>query len=135
MAIGLLEFIKNLILWPPVFYMLIAPGLITIMILLIILIWAERKIAGRIQMRYGPLEISPKIGGAIQLLADLMRYMFQEIIIPRTVDTLPYIIAPIAGFVISMLPIAAIPISPIYFPSPMNNSIIVALALTTLPPI
>jgi NADH-quinone oxidoreductase subunit H len=135
MAIGLLEFIKNLILWPPVFYMLIAPGLITMMILLIILIWAERKIAGRIQMRYGPLEISPKIGGAIQLLADLMRYMFQEIIIPRTVDTLPYIIAPIAGFVISMLPIAAIPISPIYFPSPMNNSIIVALALTTLPPI
>ncbi|HEU97628.1 MAG: NADH-quinone oxidoreductase subunit NuoH [Fervidicoccaceae archaeon] len=128
-------FIKNIILWPPVFYLLIAPGLVTILISLLLLIWAERKIAGRIQMRYGPLEISPKIGGAIQLVADLTRYMLQEIIIPRTVDTLPYLIAPIAGFIISLLPVAAIPISPIYFPSPMTNSIIVALALTTLPPI
>ncbi|MEM0021060.1 MAG: NADH-quinone oxidoreductase subunit NuoH [Fervidicoccaceae archaeon] len=132
---GVIIFLKNLILWPPIFYLLIAPGLITILIALIILIWAERKIAGRIQMRYGPLEISPKIGGAIQLLADLMRYTFQEIIIPRTADTLPYLIAPIAGFVISLLPVASIPISPIYLPSPMNNSIFVALAITTLAPI
>lgn len=135
MVYSIILFLKNLILWPPVFYMLIAPGLITVLISLLLLIWAERKIAGRIQMRYGPLEISPKIGGAIQLIADLTRYMFQEIIIPRTVDTLPYLIAPIAGFVISLLPVAATPISPIYFPSPMTNSILVALALTTLPPI
>jgi len=131
----LIEFFKNLLLWPPVFYLLLAPGLVTILISLLLLIWAERKIAGRIQMRYGPLEIAPKLGGAIQLMADLTRYMFQEIIIPRTVDTLPYLIAPIAGFVISLSPIAAIPISPVYFPSPMNNSIFVALALTTLAPI
>ncbi|MGB9830589.1 MAG: complex I subunit 1/NuoH family protein, partial [Fervidicoccus fontis] len=60
---------------------------------------------------------------------------FQEIIIPRNVDLLPYFIAPILGFVVALLPIASIPISPYYYPSPTSNSILVAVGLTTLPPL
>jgi NADH:ubiquinone oxidoreductase subunit H len=132
---SIIEQLVNIIMWPPFFYIIIAPGLITVLIVLLILIWAERKIAGRVQRRYGPLEIAPRIGGAIQLLADLIRYSFQEIIIPIQVDVLPYLTAPIIGFVFSLLPLEATPISPAYHPPGMNNSIIVALALTTVPPI
>ena len=127
--------IIEILLWPPVFYLVIFPGFIFTFILLIFIIWAERKIAGRIQMRYGPLEISPRIAGALQLIADLLRYMSQEIVIPKRADRFPYFIAPIAAFVLGLLPIVAIPFSPNYYPTPMHISILIAAALTTIPPL
>uniref|UniRef100_A0A7J3ZLX6 NADH-quinone oxidoreductase subunit NuoH n=1 Tax=Fervidicoccus fontis TaxID=683846 RepID=A0A7J3ZLX6_9CREN len=132
---GVIATLIDLLMWPPVFYLVIFPGFIFTFVLLIILIWAERKVAGRIQMRYGPLEISPRLAGALQLVADLLRYLTQEIIIPRRADRFPYFIAPIAAFVLGMLPIVAIPFSPHYYPIPMNDSILIAAALTTIPPL
>ncbi len=132
---SVLAYIIRLIFWPPLFYLVIMPGLLTVLVSLIVLIWAERKIAGRVQMRYGPLEIAPRIGGAVQLVADLIRYSFQEIIIPSRVDLYPYLLGPILGFVFSILPLASTPISPSYYPASAENSILVAVALTTIPPI
>ncbi len=132
---NVVEAIINLVLWPPFFYFVIMPGMLTILVVLILLIWAERKIAGRVQMRYGPLEIAPRLGGVIQLLADLIRYSFQEIIIPRKADFYPYILAPILGFVLAILPLVATPISPNYYPVGLDNTILVAIGLSTIPPI
>lgn len=131
----ILERLVDIILWPPLFYFIIFPGLVFVMIFEIIVIWSERKIAGRVQMRYGPLEISPRLGGALQLMADLIRYALQEVIIPRTVDKLPYIIAPIAAFVIALMPLLVTPFSPTFLPVTTESGILIAAALTTIPPL
>ena len=132
---SLLEAIVNLLLWPPLFYFLIFPGLVFVMIFEIFAIWSERKIAGRVQMRYGPLEISPRLGGALQLIADLIRYALQEVIIPRTVDKLPFVIAPIAAFIIALMPLLVTPFSPTFLPIGTESGILIAAALTTIPPL
>ncbi len=131
---GLLHYI---IFSPPVYQFVILPGLLVALIVVIFIIWFERKAAARVQMRYGPLEISPRTGGATQLVADLVRYMVQEIIVPATADVLPYIFAPNLAVVLSLLPMAAIPLTSIstYWPYPMDYSLLVAVALSTLSPI
>ncbi len=132
---AIVERLIDLILWPPLFYYIIFPGLIFVMIFEMFLIWSERKIAGRVQMRYGPLEIAPRLAGAPQLMADLIRYALQEVIIPRTVDKLPFVIAPIAAFVIALMPLLVTPFSPTFLPVTTEGSILIAAALTTIPPL
>ncbi len=127
--------ILDIILWPPLFYLIIFPGLIFTLLFIMFIIWAERKIAARVQLRYGPLEIAPKIGGAIQLMADFLRLAVQEVIIPKTVDLLPYMLGPLGAFVIALLPVVVIPFSPSFYPVNLESSIIIAAALTTIPPL
>ena len=131
---GLLHYI---IFYPPVYQFVILPGLLVALVVVIFIIWFERKAAARVQMRYGPLEISPRTGGATQLIADLIRYTVQEIIVPATVDVLPYILAPNIAVVLSLLPMVAVPLTSIkaYWPYPMDYSLLVAVALSTLSPI
>ncbi len=133
----MLDLILDIILWPPLFQLAILPGLAAALIVVMGVIWFERKAAARVQMRVGPLYISPRLGGALQLAADLLRYTMQEIIIPRGVDRAVFIAAPLAGLVVSVLPLVAVPMSPLpeTWPIPMDYSVLVALALTTLPPI
>ncbi|MEB3691988.1 MAG: NADH-quinone oxidoreductase subunit NuoH [Caldisphaeraceae archaeon] len=129
--------VYDIIFYPPVYQFLIIPGLITAIIIAIFIIWFERKAAAYVQMRYGPWEIAPKIGGAIQLLADLTRYAMQEIITPQTVDTLQYLLAPIVMVVLALLPLEAVPLTSVkpYFPIPSGYSLLVAVAFTTLSPL
>ncbi|MGC9209838.1 MAG: NADH-quinone oxidoreductase subunit NuoH [Acidilobus sp.] len=131
---GLLHYI---IFYPPVYQYVIIPGFVAALVVVIFIIWFERKAAARVQMRYGPLEISPRTGGATQLIADLIRYMVQEIIVPSTADFLPYILAPNIAVVLSLLPMVAVPMTSIstYWPIPMSYSLLIAVALSTLSPI
>ncbi len=131
---GILHYI---IFYPPLYQLIIIPGLIAALVVVIFIIWFERKAAARVQMRYGPWEISPRTGGATQLIADLIRYTFQEIIVPRTVDFMSYIIAPNAAVIFSILPLVAVPMTSVsqYWPIPMDFSLLIAVALSTLSPI
>jgi NADH-quinone oxidoreductase subunit H len=131
------DFLRYLIFYPPVYQFIIIPGLIAALVVAIFIIWFERKAAARVQMRYGPYEISPRTGGATQLIADLIRYSFQEIIVPRTVDAAIYFAAPVAAVILSLMPLNAVPLTsnPAFWPIPMDYSLLVAVALTTLSPI
>ena len=68
--------IFGLLFSPPVFITLLFPGLATILVVLLLMIWLERKIAAKVQLRYGPLYVFKPLGGVIQLIADLIRYLF-----------------------------------------------------------
>ncbi|ADL18786.1 NADH-quinone oxidoreductase subunit H [Acidilobus saccharovorans 345-15] len=131
---GILHYI---IFYPPVYQFVIIPGLVAALVVVIFIIWFERKAAARVQMRYGPLEISPRTGGAPQLIADLVRYMMQEIIVPSAVDFMSYILAPNMSMILSLLPMVAVPMTsiPSYWPIPMSYSLLIAVALSTLSPI
>lgn len=97
--------------YPSFFLVVLFPGLIFTLILLLITIWFERKIAARIQMRVGPYYASKRIGGVLQLVADAIKFVFSEIIIPRDVNPTLFALAPVLLVMFSLLPFAVIPFS------------------------
>ena len=131
-----IELLWRIITWPPL-WQLVVLGLIVPLLVVIYILWFERKTAARVQRRIGPLHVSPKIAGGLQLLADLIRYAFQEIIIPKTVDKAAFISAPLIALILSILPVVGVPFTdkPEWFPIPMEYSLLVVLALVTLSPI
>jgi NADH:ubiquinone oxidoreductase subunit 1 (chain H) len=127
--------ILNILFEPYIFIPLVFPGLIAAFIVLLIIIWLERKIAAKVQLRYGPLYIIKPLGGVIQTVADLIRYLFQEPIIPKDVDKLAFLLTPVFLFGLAYLPVVVIPIGPSYYAFRSDLSLLIALALTTLAPI
>jgi NADH-quinone oxidoreductase subunit H len=125
----IIGFIVKLFLSPQVFAPIVFPGLLTALVVLLIIIWAERKIAARIQMRVGPLYVTRHLGGVLQMLADGTRYMFQEFIVPETADRIPFIVAPILALTLAILPFAFIPSAPGFSPisSPLTLPAVLAV--------
>jgi len=131
-----LDAIISLVTWAPL-WQLIVLGLAIPLGIVVAILWIERKMTARVQRRIGPLHVSPQVGGALQLIADLLRYSFQEVIIPRTVDRGAFIVAPLAAMVLTIVPVVAMPFTsnPEYWPIPMDYSLLIALALVTVSPI
>ena len=127
--------IWNFIVSPPFFIPLVFPGLITILVVLLGLIWFERKLTAKVQMRYGPLYILKSLGGAIQMVADLIKYTFSEFIIPKDADKLVFIMSPILFFTLTMLPIVAIPISATFVAVHSDLTLLLVPAIGTLAPL
>lgn len=69
----------------------------------------EREILGSIQRRKGPNVVG--ISGFLQPLADGLKLMLKEIILPNTVNTLLFILAPVITFTGTMLYWAVLPLS------------------------
>ena len=127
--------IWNFVISPAFFIPLVFPGLITILVVLLGLIWFERKLTAKVQMRYGPLYIFKALGGAIQMIADLTKYMFSEFIIPKDADKLVFIMSPILFFTLTMLPIVAIPISATFVAVHSDLTLLIVPAIGTLAPL
>jgi len=138
--VPIINIIVHLILWRPIFDLLFAPGLVSVIIALIYIIWFERKLTAKVQWRIGPLEVSRPIGGFLQPFADLFRYTFQEFVVPRQADKNYFIHAPAIVFILSTLPIFFIPIGPMETNGVVNGiygiytgyDVLIALALITL---
>jgi NADH-quinone oxidoreductase subunit H len=86
-------------------------GLIVIVALMTIvvlaLIYLERKFAARIQMRLGPMHVGPH--GTLQSVADAVKLIGKEDMRPRTADRLVFELAPFAIFVPAFITFVAIP--------------------------
>ncbi|BCU67446.1 NADH-quinone oxidoreductase subunit H [Sulfolobales archaeon HS-7] len=93
--------------------MIVFPGLIFSLITLLTAIWAERKIAAKIQMRFGPYYASKRIGGYFQLIADAIKFGLAEIIVPSNSIREFFILGPILITAFAFLPMAFIPVSQI----------------------
>ena len=76
-------------------------------ITVLILIWLERKILARIQMRMGPMRVG--FHGTLQSLADSIKLLVKEDILPSWADRRIYWVAPIAVFVPSFMIWVTIP--------------------------
>ncbi|MDM7275101.1 MAG: NADH-quinone oxidoreductase subunit NuoH [Thermoprotei archaeon] len=133
----ILDPILYLIAYPPLWQVLIL-GFLGSLAVAMVAIWFERKAAARVQRRIGPYWASPALGGFLNIIADMVRYVLQQLIIPGTVDRLTFYVAPIAAFIVSILPVIFIPLSsrPEFWPvASMDYSLLIALALSTLPPL
>jgi NADH-quinone oxidoreductase subunit H len=77
----------------------------------IVFTWMERKVAGFIQNRYGPMRVGHWHGVA-QPIADMLKILQKEDIIPAAADRRLFILAPFIIFLGSLLAWAAIPFAP-----------------------
>ncbi len=94
------------------------------------LTFAERKIIGYMQVRLGPNRVGPK--GWLQPIADAMKLMFKEIIIPTRADRFLFLLAPVLSFGPALAAWAVIPFGDGMMISHLDAGLLYLLALTSL---
>ena len=96
----------------------------------IITIWIERKAAARFQNRLGPNRVGPF--GLLQSLADVVKLLTKELILPKNVDLIPYMLAPILMVVSVILIVAVIPVTPTIIGSDLSIGALYFVAVSSL---
>lgn len=94
------------------------------------LIWLERKVAGHIQLRPGPMEVGPH--GLLQTLADGIKLMGKELITPQLADKPLYWLAPILILVPALVCFVVIPFSPLLQVRDINVGILLIFSISSL---
>ena len=94
------------------------------------LIWVERKVAGHIQLRPGPMEAGPH--GLLQTLADGIKLMGKELITPQLADKPLYWLAPIIIFIPALVCFVIIPFSPLLQVRDLNVGILLIFSVSSL---
>ncbi len=74
------------------------------------LTWFERKVVAHIQSRWGPYFVGPH--GLLQPLADGVKFLFKEDVIPPASDKFIYLLAPFLALSLALTTLALIPIGP-----------------------
>lgn len=93
-------------------------------------VWAERKVAGFIQDRYGPMEVG--YYGIGQTIADLLKMLQKEDIVPHKADRPLFLIAPVVIFVAVLAGYAVLPLSPSVMGSSVKVGIFYLLTIISL---
>jgi NADH-quinone oxidoreductase subunit H len=103
-----------------------------VMTMVPLLIWLERKVVADVQIRLGPNRLGPF--GILQPLADALKLIFKEDILPTGVDKFIYYLAPLLAIVPALLAAAVIPFGPAPWAQviDLNHSILYSLALSSL---
>ncbi|HRD48683.1 MAG TPA: NADH-quinone oxidoreductase subunit NuoH [Candidatus Contendobacter sp.] len=94
------------------------------------LTFAERKVIGYMQVRIGPNRVGPK--GWLQPIADAMKLMFKEIIIPSRADRFLFLLAPVLSFGPALAAWAVIPFGDGMLISHLDAGLLYLLSLTSL---
>jgi NADH-quinone oxidoreductase subunit H len=94
------------------------------------LIWMERKVSAHMQLRPGPMEVG--FHGALQTIADALKLIGKELITPKDVDTLIYLLAPIVMFLPVLVCFVVIPFSPTMLIRDLNVGLLLIFAFSTL---
>jgi NADH-quinone oxidoreductase subunit H len=94
------------------------------------LTWIERKVMARVQMRPGPTRVGPF--GLLQPLADGLKFLFKEDIIPTNANRLLYIAAPVVSLISALLAFSVIPFGPWLQVTDLSVGLLFIFAITSL---
>ena len=101
-----------------------------VMISLIFLVYADRKVWAAVQLRRGPNVVGP--WGLLQTFADAIKFVVKEVVIPAGVDRPVYFLAPLASFVLAVLVWAVIPFNDGWVLADINVAILFVFAIASL---
>jgi NADH-quinone oxidoreductase subunit H len=101
-----------------------------VMISLLFLVYGDRKIWAAVQMRRGPNVVGPF--GLLQSVADALKYVVKEIVVPAGVDRPVFFLAPMLSFVLAILAWAVIPFDDGWVLANINVAILFVFAVSSL---
>ena len=104
--------------------------LVPVLVSVAMIVWLDRRVWAFVQKRQGPNVVGPF--GLLQSLADALKYIFKEIIIPASADKVMFILAPIITLTLSLVAWAVIPFSESIVLSNINVGILYLFAISSL---
>ncbi len=136
---GLIDYIKSYlsstqtpggagnIFWATVYILLVFAGL---SIAVIAMNWLERKILAHMQVRLGPMRVGPH--GLLQPIADALKLLLKEDIIPSGADKLVFWVAPFIVVLAAFTVFVVVPFGPTHAITDMNIGILFMLGVSSL---
>ncbi len=115
------------------FVLILAQSLLVVgfvMISLLFLVYGDRKIWAAVQMRRGPNVVGTY--GLLQSVADALKYVVKEVVIPAGADKPVFILAPLVSFVLAMVAWAVIPFNDGWVLADINVAILYVFAISSL---
>jgi len=104
--------------------------LVPILVSVAMIVWLDRRVWGLVQKRRGPNVVGPF--GLFQTLADALKYIFKEIIIPASANKVVFILAPIVTMTLALVAWAVIPMSENLVLADINVGILYLFAVSSL---
>jgi len=104
--------------------------LIPILVSVALVVWFDRRVWAFVQKRRGPNVVGPF--GLLQTVADALKFMFKEIIIPASANKVIFILAPIVTMTLALIAWAVIPFSEELVLSNINVGILYLFAISSL---
>tara|TARA_B100001057_G_scaffold45625_1_gene40725 strand:- start:824 stop:1825 length:1002 start_codon:yes stop_codon:yes gene_type:complete len=104
--------------------------LVPVLVSVAMIVWLDRRVWAFVQKRQGPNVVGPF--GLLQSLADALKYIFKEIIIPASSNKIIFILAPIITMTLALIAWAVIPFSETQVLADINVGILYIFAVSSL---
>ncbi|MDA8918725.1 NADH-quinone oxidoreductase subunit NuoH [Candidatus Pelagibacter sp.] len=104
--------------------------LVPVLVSVAMIVWLDRRIWAFVQKRQGPNVVGPF--GLLQSLADALKYIFKEVIIPSSSNKVIFILAPIITMTLALISWAVIPFSATQVLADINVGILYLFAVSSL---
>ena len=104
--------------------------LVPVLVSVAMIVWLDRRVWAFVQKRRGPNVVGPF--GLFQSLADALKYIFKEIIIPASSNKLVFVLAPVVTMTLALISWAVIPFGEDFVLADINVGILYLFAVSSL---